>query len=128
MAEMFPHHRVMIFSDQDKEMMLCMACQVQLFSQAQVLVGVHGAGLTNAVFMKPGGILVEAVPRFDSRHAPVTGIFARLAGMNGLSHFSYYLKKDFSPERLARETREFYDHVKSGQPRVMPVEHAGGSH
>ncbi len=128
LAEVFPHHRIMIFSDQDKEMMLCMACQVQLFSRAEVVIGVHGAGLTNAVFMKPGGILVEAVPRFDSRHAPITGIFARLAGMNGLSHFSYYLKKKFSPERLASETREFYDHVKDGQPRVMPTAHAGGSH
>lgn len=128
LAVKFPHHRIMIFSDQDKDMMLCMACQVQLFSQAEVVVGVHGAGLTNSVFMKPGGILVEAVPRYDSRHAPVTGIFARLAGMNGLSHFSYYLKKNFSPARLAKETRDFYDHVKNGQPRVMPVAHAGGSH
>ena len=96
-----------------------------MFNRAEIVVGVHGAGLTNAVFMKPGGIMVEAVPHFDSRHAPITGIFARLAGMNGLNHFSYYLRKDFSPERLANETKSFFDTVRNGQPRHMPMEHAG---
>jgi hypothetical protein len=128
LARVFPHHRIQIFSDLDKDMMMCMACQAQVFNSAEVVVGVHGAGLTNAVFMNPGGILVEAVPRYDSRHAPITGIFARLAGMNGLSHFSYYLRKEFHPDRLANHTREFYDHVRNGQPRIMPLAHAGGSH
>ena len=128
LAKEFPHHRIMIFSDKDKDMMLCMACQAQIFNNAEVVVGVHGAGLTNSVFMNPGGIMVEAVPHYDSRHAPVTGIFARLAGMNGLSHYSFDLRTNFSPEHLARETRSFYDVVKEGQPRTMPKEHMGDHH
>lgn len=128
LARVFPHHLVMVFSDKDSALMMCMPCQAQLFNRAEIVVGVHGAGLTNAVFMNPGGIMVEAVPHYDSRHAPITGIFARLAGMNGLSHFSYYLRKDFSPDRLANETRAFYDTVKNGQPRHMPKEHAGDHH
>ena len=128
LSKVFPHHQIMIFSDKDKEMMLCMPCQAQLFNRAEVVVGVHGAGLTNAVFMNPGGILVEAVPHYDSRHAPITGIFARLAGMNGLSHYSYSKREGFHPEKLANETRSFYDAVKNGQPRSMPKEHAGDHH
>ena len=48
LAKVFPHHLVMIFSDKDKELMMCMPCQ--LFNRAEIVVGVHGAGLTNAVF------------------------------------------------------------------------------
>jgi capsular polysaccharide biosynthesis protein len=33
--------------------------QVKLFSGCEVLVGVHGAGLTNCLFMKPGGRVLE---------------------------------------------------------------------
>jgi hypothetical protein len=35
--------------------------QVRMFSGASLLVGVHGAGLTNAVFMPPGSALVEVM-------------------------------------------------------------------
>jgi len=33
-------------------------------------VGIHGAGLTNIMFMKPGGTLVEITGEFDGRMAP----------------------------------------------------------
>jgi capsular polysaccharide biosynthesis protein len=33
--------------------------QVELFSEAEIVVGSHGAGLTNAAFMAPGGAVVE---------------------------------------------------------------------
>ena len=33
--------------------------QVSLFSTCKVLVSIHGAGLTNAVFMRPGAYLIE---------------------------------------------------------------------
>jgi len=38
---------------------LSVAEQVELFASAEVVVGPHGAGLTNAVFMAPGGAIVE---------------------------------------------------------------------
>lgn len=124
MQHHFPDHRIMIFSDQDDEMMRCMACTAQLFSRAQIVVGIHGAGLTNCVFMPPDGVVVEVVPRFDSRHAPVTGIFARLSGMNGLNHYSYYIGDDsFHPDLLANDTRIYFDEIMRGQPRRMPHVH-----
>ena len=38
-----------------------------------------------------GGLVVEVVPVFDSRHAPVIGIFPRLSGIIGLHHYTYYI-------------------------------------
>jgi len=38
---------------------LSFADQVALFAEAEIVVGAHGAGLTNAVFMGPGGAVVE---------------------------------------------------------------------
>ena len=35
--------------------------------------------------------MVEVVPVFDSRHAPVIGIFPRLSAIIGLHHYTYYI-------------------------------------
>jgi hypothetical protein len=128
LSAVFPDHNIQIFSDSDYTLMMCHACAAQLFNRAEVVVGIHGAGLTNCIYMKPGGIVIEGIPQFDSRHAPVTGIFPRLSGMMGLNHYTYDMKDDFSPRKIAKETRNFYDAVHLGQPRVMPMEHYVSGH
>ena len=62
------------------DLMKCRACQIKMFADADVVLAAHGAGLTNTMFMRPGGLVIEVVSRFDSRHAPVIGIFPRLSG------------------------------------------------
>ena len=63
------------------------ADQIRVFRGAEVVLGVHGSGLTNAVFMRPGGTLLEIAP---SRRAtpPVVhnAVFASLAGVVGLRY------------------------------------------
>jgi capsular polysaccharide biosynthesis protein len=45
------------------------AAQAALFADAQIVVGPHGAGMTNAVFCPPGAALIEFTPR--SRYVSV---------------------------------------------------------
>lgn len=41
--------------------------QMRLISQADVIIGVHGNGLTNEIWMKPGGAVIESECRLGSR-------------------------------------------------------------
>ena len=92
----FPNHRIDIFSDSDKKLMKCRECQIKMFHNSDITIAIHGAGLTNTMFMKPGGIVVEVIPVFDTRHAPLTGIFPRLSSIIGLSHYTYYTSQDIN--------------------------------
>ena len=58
--------------------------QVRLMSQAAVVVGIHGADLTNCVFMQHGAAMIELNPWYwsDSR-------FLRACGTNGVHYLSY---------------------------------------
>src|SRR6185436_7043976 len=38
---------------------ISLAEQVKIFSSAQILLGIHGGGLVNLLFMEPGGKLIE---------------------------------------------------------------------
>ena len=60
---------------------LSFAEQVALFAEAEVVVGPHGAGLTNCVFMAPGGALIELT--HDKR---VVWTFHEVAGAAGLNY------------------------------------------
>ncbi len=51
--------RVIPFSDADDDLINCFKCQIELFSDAIAVVGQHGAGMTNIMFMRPGGLVIE---------------------------------------------------------------------
>lgn len=55
--------------------------QVDLFASADILVSVHGAQLTNELFMRRGSGLVELIPHFYAH-----GDLARLSTMMQLDH------------------------------------------
>ena len=76
----FPTHEIKIFSDRDIELMNCIKCHIDLFYHADIVIGHHGAGMMNTMWMRKGGIVVEVLPYFDCRHAPLTGIFPRVSG------------------------------------------------
>ena len=37
------------------------------FHRADIAIGFHGAGLSNAYYMRPGGVVVEVVYDYDAR-------------------------------------------------------------
>jgi capsular polysaccharide biosynthesis protein len=55
--------------------------QVELFSQARVVLGPHGAGFSNAVFCQRGSVLIEFMPKGKS-----VDCFERLAGFVGMDY------------------------------------------
>jgi hypothetical protein len=57
---------------------LSFADQVKLFGEAEIIVGPHGAGFTNAVFAQPGATLIEL---FSPRY--INGCFWALANACG---------------------------------------------
>lgn len=66
-ARLYPEYEVRSFSDLDKELMACPPCTIRLFHRAEIVVSIHGAGMTNTMYMKPGSMVVEVLPYFDSR-------------------------------------------------------------
>ena len=58
--------------------------QILLHSSAKVLVGQHGAGLTNMLWMAPGSAVVEILPPMPE---DASDIFGNLARALGLHHF-----------------------------------------
>ena len=107
----FPELSVELFSDADEALMTCQPCQIRLFSTARVVIGHHGAGLTNTLYMPQGGIVVEVSTFIDSRNVPGIGIFPTVANVVGLNHFSYYTFNEthsiLDPARLTADTATF---------------------
>jgi capsular polysaccharide biosynthesis protein len=58
--------------------------QVELFARTAVLVGDHGAGLANLVFMRPGAAVLELTNERCGRHCG--DYFRPLAALMNLSH------------------------------------------
>ena len=120
----FPTHTVLLLSDQDKEMNECISCQIALYEKTNVLVGIHGAGMTNIMFMPAGSLLIEVTGEFDGRMAPVCGYHGPLAAAYGVHHYLwlwqwkynmrsppvYPSAEDFNG--LAQEAKIFHDSLE----------------
>lgn len=67
--------------------------QVELFSQCTTLVSIHGAGLTNCIFMKPGGQILELYRDLSDKREPKNMCFQNLAEASGLDFQVQYCKE-----------------------------------
>lgn len=95
--------------------------QINLFSNADVIVAVHGAALTNLLFCKPGTIVIEI---FAANHVVSSYIWlahqlglrygAVIGGKNDLSQsFSVSVEKVISEIRVAETSK--------GQGSLLPI-------
>jgi hypothetical protein len=121
----FPAHRVVVVAADDPYFVSCfdLACQIRFFALTDVLIGAHGAGLTNMIFMPPAALVVEIVGKFDGRMLPVCGFYGPLAAAFGLHHYVHYYDSNFSPtnftsrlmnsKQVAAETLDFYNELRN---------------
>lgn len=85
LKEAFPSYDVSLFTDKNETLMRCHSCQIEHVAHADVLIGVHGAGLANQLYMKHNSAIVELGPYSnDGRILLGGGPFSRLAAL--LSH------------------------------------------
>jgi hypothetical protein len=97
---------------------LSLACDVALHRQADVSIGLHGAAMTNVMFMRPGSVLVEVIGQYDGRMVPVCGFHGPLAAVFGVHHYIYYYDGMLDADSLdltdvLRRAKEFVAAVRS---------------
>ncbi|KAF2970999.1 hypothetical protein GQX73_g2551 [Xylaria multiplex] len=84
--------------------------QVRIAQESDVLVGVHGAGLTHSMFMRQGaGAVVEIQPEEFEHHG-----FRNVAGMRNLGYFRTHAKSIEAENWSAGETGEAVDSMQNG--------------
>ena len=81
---------------------LCWSHQIELTSQSELLIGVHGAGLTNMLFMEPGSTIIELRKKDDCKN----NCFFSLA--SALNHKYYYLLCEVDNEHEITQKNNFY--------------------
>jgi hypothetical protein len=119
MRSEFPPYVVDMLSDRNSTMMTCHLCMVRLFSEVDVLVGVHGAGLSNMVYMRPNSAVVEMCPYSnDGRCLLGGGPFSRAAAVlahNYMIHHPPYEEFQWKVESKSAEFNisRFAIHIRS---------------
>jgi hypothetical protein len=68
----------------------CLACEILDYHDGDLLIGFHGAGNTNVMFMKPNSLLVEITGVYDGRMLPFCGYYGAFASMFGVHHYVYH--------------------------------------
>jgi len=119
----FPTYNVVLYSDRNDTMMRCYGCQIRAFAEADVLIGVHGAGLGNMIYMKPNSAVVELAPYGnDGRCLLGGGPFSRAAAVlahNYMMHqppyeeFKWITKDSTSEFNITRFVTHVHSFLKS---------------
>ncbi len=86
------------------------AAQIRLFSRAKLVIGQHGAGLSNLLFMQPGTRLIEVHRKLIGRHRSEFGQvrrsyryfpgYGKLAIMNGVHYRVHMSEPADAPRNL----------------------------
>ena len=87
----FSNYNVVLFTDRNETLMKCFECQIRVFAEVDVLIGIHGAGLANIVYMKPNSAVVELAPYGnDGRCLLGGGPFSRIAAVMAQNYMIHH--------------------------------------
>ena len=96
----------------------CIECMIIDYHHANVFVGMHGAGMTNMIFMPKGSLIIEIVGEFTDVNMPLCGYYGTLAAVMGHHHYLYAVQcidschsnmhLCFNPSIPAKEAYQFY--------------------
>jgi capsular polysaccharide biosynthesis protein len=95
---------------------LSVAEQIELFAQAEAVIGVHGAGLANAVFSAPGTLLIELQPE---RREGIQLLYWNMAAASGLRYIRIICRS--LTRRLHSDLEVDCSHLDSVIGRRLPV-------
>lgn len=119
-AKEFPNHEIIRISSKEQfGPKYCLACDILQMSQADILVGVHGAGFTNMMFMKPESLLVEFAVDIADVSMPYCGYYGPFSAIFGHHHYLYgYYEHELTTEfaePAAKEAAAFYNYLHSSE-------------
>ena len=115
----FPGYDVKLFDDKDPLLMGCIACQIKKFAEASVVVGMHGAGLANIIYMRPNSAVIEFCPYGnDGRCIIGGGPFNRAAVLLSHDYLVHYALKseyvfDVKTASAEFDVARFVNHIHS---------------
>lgn len=78
--------------------------QVKLFSECKILVSVHGAALTNAIFMPQEGRVIELYPDGFRRKDSFNACYYRMCTVLGIDHDYFYCEREFGTRKFSLDT------------------------
>lgn len=123
LTKYFPNHNIVVLSSKaTKSPDYCLACDIMLYTRADILVGAHGAGLTNVMFLPPHALLIEIAGEIKDVNMPVCGYYGPMASMFGVHHYIYVHGEGnqvkippmpFETDVMAKEAAEFYKYLRN---------------
>eukprot|EP01006_Ploeotia_vitrea_P017925 TRINITY_DN49166_c0_g1_i2.p2 TRINITY_DN49166_c0_g1~~TRINITY_DN49166_c0_g1_i2.p2 ORF type:complete len:116 (+),score=15.39 TRINITY_DN49166_c0_g1_i2:320-667(+) len=88
--------------------------QLAIFSNARAIIGAHGAGLANQIWMPKGGVVIEFSQRHDTYH--YESAYQPLAAMLGHKHWII----DDLPKWAVKADLDWYDaESKEAQKKIV---------
>lgn len=80
------------------------ADQVQLFSECDTLISIHGAALTNMLFMPPGSKIFEIYPAGFTKRDFFNACFRHLADVLALKHKFLFFERQNTARKFSLDT------------------------
>lgn len=94
--------------------------QIELMSNVDIVIGVHGAGLTNHIFMKPCSIMIEVFPWLYNLHSN----FELFSSSAGILHYSW----EEIPSNVVSTSNSYQDSKQSTPSKHHRRLEAQGAH